>query len=122
MIGCSFPEAEQGLNIGRIAGQIAGFPVDGLRRHHQPLLLLRAGGHRPGRPAGHGRLVGHHHRRRDRVDDLRSHGRQPCPRPHPEFTREHADLYTSMGITAENVAKRYDVCREDQDEFAYHPR
>ena len=26
MIGCSFPEAEQGLNIGRIAGQIAGFP------------------------------------------------------------------------------------------------
>ena len=28
MIGCSFPEAEQGLNIGRIAPQIAGFPVD----------------------------------------------------------------------------------------------
>ena len=28
MIGCSFPEAEQGLNIGRIAGQIAGFPVE----------------------------------------------------------------------------------------------
>jgi acetyl-CoA acyltransferase len=27
MIGCSFPEAEQGLNIGRIASQIAGFPV-----------------------------------------------------------------------------------------------
>jgi acetyl-CoA acyltransferase len=28
MVGCSFPEAEQGLNIGRIAPQIAGFPVD----------------------------------------------------------------------------------------------
>jgi len=27
MIGCAFPEAEQGLNIGRIAPQIAGFPV-----------------------------------------------------------------------------------------------
>ncbi|MGB6012311.1 MAG: acetyl-CoA C-acyltransferase, partial [Desulfobacterales bacterium] len=27
MIGCAFPEAEQGLNIGRIASQIAGFPV-----------------------------------------------------------------------------------------------
>ena len=26
MIGCAFPEAEQGLNIGRIASQIAGFP------------------------------------------------------------------------------------------------
>ena len=27
MVGCSFPEAEQGLNIGRIASQLAGFPV-----------------------------------------------------------------------------------------------
>jgi acetyl-CoA acyltransferase len=30
-----------------------------------------------------------------------------------------ADLYASMGITAENVANRYDVSREAQDEFAY---
>ncbi|MDX2448067.1 MAG: beta-ketoacyl synthase N-terminal-like domain-containing protein, partial [Desulfobacterales bacterium] len=28
MIGCSFPEAEQGLNIGRIASQMAGFPIE----------------------------------------------------------------------------------------------
>lgn len=28
MVGCSFPEAEQGLNIGRIATRIAGFPVE----------------------------------------------------------------------------------------------
>ena len=28
MIGCSFPEAEQGLNIGRVASQMAGFPVE----------------------------------------------------------------------------------------------
>jgi acetyl-CoA acyltransferase len=28
MIGCSFPEAEQGLNIGRMASQIAGFPIE----------------------------------------------------------------------------------------------
>ncbi len=27
MVGCSFPEAEQGLNIGRLANQIAGFPI-----------------------------------------------------------------------------------------------
>jgi acetyl-CoA acyltransferase len=42
------------------------------------------------------------------------------PRPHPEHTRIHANLYASMGITAENVANRYTVSREDQDEFAYH--
>ncbi|MCP3951172.1 MAG: thiolase family protein, partial [Desulfobacterales bacterium] len=40
------------------------------------------------------------------------------PRPHPEHARVHADLYASMGITAENVANRYDVSREDQDAFA----
>jgi len=41
------------------------------------------------------------------------------PRPHPEHARVQADLYASMGITAENVANRYNVSREDQDAFAY---
>jgi acetyl-CoA acyltransferase len=39
-------------------------------------------------------------------------------RPHPEYSKEHAALYASMGITAENVARRYDVSREQQDQFA----
>jgi len=42
------------------------------------------------------------------------------PRPHPEYTKQHANLYVSMGITAEIVANRYNVSREEQDEFAYH--
>jgi acetyl-CoA acyltransferase len=42
------------------------------------------------------------------------------PRPHPEYSKQHANLYVSMGITAENVANRYNVSREEQDEFAYH--
>ena len=42
------------------------------------------------------------------------------PRPHPEWTQMHADMYTSMGITAEIVAERYNVSREEQDEFAYN--
>ena len=41
------------------------------------------------------------------------------PRPHPEYSKDHADLYVSMGITAENVAARYQISREAQDEFAY---
>jgi acetyl-CoA acyltransferase len=41
------------------------------------------------------------------------------PRPHPEFTRRGAQVYMSMGITAENVANRYNITREAQDEFAY---
>jgi acetyl-CoA acyltransferase len=41
------------------------------------------------------------------------------PRPHPGFTRQGAQVYTSMGITAENVANRYNISREAQDEFAF---
>jgi acetyl-CoA acyltransferase len=42
------------------------------------------------------------------------------PRPHPEWAQENADVYTSMGMTAENVATRYNITREMQDEFGYH--
>jgi acetyl-CoA acyltransferase len=118
MVGCSFPEAEQGLNIGRIASQIAGFPVDvtgatvnrfcasGLEAIAQSALRVMAGWSEI--------VIG---------GGLESMTYVPMggnlPRPHPEYTQKMADLYASMGITAENVAKRYDVSREAQDEFAY---
>ena len=118
MIGCSFPEAEQGLNIGRIASQIAGFPVDvtgatvnrfcasGLEAIAQSALRVMSG--------WSDIVIG---------CGLESMTYVPMggnlPRPHPEYTRKMADLYASMGITAENVANRYDVSREAQDEFAY---
>ena len=118
MIGCSFPEAEQGLNIGRIASQIAGFPVDvtgatvnrfcasGLEAIAQSALRVMSG--------WSDIVIG---------GGLESMTYVPLggnlPRPHPEYTQKMADLYVSMGITAENVANRYDVSREAQDEFAY---
>ncbi len=118
MIGCSFPEAEQGLNIGRIASQIAGFPVDvtgatvnrfcasGLEAIAQAALRVMAG--------WSDIVIG---------GGLESMTYVPMggnlPRPHPEYTQKLADLYASMGITAENVAHRYNVSRESQDEFAY---
>ncbi|MEP2773592.1 MAG: acetyl-CoA C-acyltransferase [Fulvivirga sp.] len=36
-----------------------------------------------------------------------------------EIASKHPDYYTSMGLTAEQVANKYKVSREDQDEFAY---
>ncbi len=118
MIGCSFPEAEQGLNIGRLANQIAGFPVtvsgatvnrfcsSGLEAISLSALRVMAGWSEITIGGG-----------------VESMTYVPMggylPRPHPEHTRVHADLYASMGITAENVANRYDVSREDQDAFAY---
>lgn len=117
MIGCSFPEAEQGLNIGRLANQIAGFPISvsgatvnrfcssGLEAISLASLRVMAGWSDITIGGG-----------------VESMTYVPMggnlPRPHPEHARVQADLYASMGITAENVANRYDVSREDQDEFA----
>ena len=117
MIGCSFPEAEQGLNIGRIAGQMAGFPeqvsgatvnrfcASGLEAIAQAGLRVMAGWSEV--------VIG---------GGVESMTYVPMggnlPRPHPDYTREHADMYVSMGITAENVARRYKISRQDQDEFA----
>ena len=118
MIGCSFPEAEQGLNIGRIASQISGFPVDvtgatvnrfcasGLEAIAQAAMRVMVG--------WSDIVIG---------GGLESMTYVPMggnlPRPHPQYTKKQADLYVSMGITAENVANRYKVSREAQDEFAY---
>jgi acetyl-CoA acyltransferase len=119
MIGCSFPEGEQGFNIGRIASQIAGFPVEvsgatinrfcssGLEAIALAALRVMAGWSEI--------VIG---------GGVESMTFVPMggniPRPHPEHTKKHADLYTSMGITAENVAKRYHISRAEQDEFAYN--
>lgn len=118
MIGCAFPEAEQGLNIGRIASQIAGFPVEvsgatvnrfcasGLEAIALASLRVMAGWSDVAIGGG-----------------LESMTFVPMggnlPRPHPEHTKKHADLYVSMGITAENVANRFNISREEQDELAY---
>jgi acetyl-CoA acyltransferase len=118
MIGCSFPEAEQGLNIGRVASQIAGFPDEvsgatvnrfcssGLEAIALASLRVMSG--------WSDIVIG---------GGLESMTYVPMggnlPRPHPEYTQKRADLYCSMGITAENVANRYKIAREAQDEFAY---
>jgi acetyl-CoA acyltransferase len=118
MVGCCFPEAEQGLNIGRLVSQIAGFPFEvtgatvnrfcasGLEAITAATLKVMAGWANV--------VVG---------SGVESMTYIPMggflPRPHPEYTREHAGLYVSMGITAENVARRYKISREDQDAFAY---
>ncbi len=118
MIGCSFPEAEQGLNIGRIVSQIAGFPPEvsgatinrfcssGLEAIALASLRVMAG--------WSDIVIG---------GGIESMSYVPMggnlPRPHPDYSKTRADLYASMGITAENVANRYKVSRQEQDEFAY---
>ncbi|MCP4130563.1 MAG: thiolase family protein [bacterium] len=119
MIGCAFPEAEQGLNIGRIAPLLAGFPVStsgatvnrfcaaGLESIAQSALRVMSGWSTVTMAGG-----------------IESMSIVPMggnmPRPHPGLARSRPDSYISMGVTAENVANRYSISREDQDEFAVH--
>ncbi len=119
MLGCAFPEAEQGLNISRIALLMAGFPEkvsgatvnrfcsSGLESIALSSLRVMSGWSEITMAGG-----------------LESMSFVPMggnfPRPHPEWAKEHPEVYVSMGITAENVAKRYNISREQQDEFAYH--
>jgi len=119
MVGCAFPEAEQGLNIGRIASQMAGFPIEvsgatvnrfcssGLEAIALASLRVMAGWSDVVIGGG--------------IESM-TYVSMPgnMPRPHPLFSRKSADLYVSMGITAENVASRYGISRKDQDEFAFH--
>jgi acetyl-CoA acyltransferase len=119
LIGCAFPEAEQGLNIGRVAAQMAEFPDDtcgatvnrfcasGLEAIALQAMRVKCGYCDVAIGGG-----------------LESMSIVPMggnmPRPHPEWAKKNPDVYISMGITAENVANRYKITREMQDEFAYH--
>ncbi len=119
MIGCSFPEAQQGLNIGRIIAQMAGFPdattgatvnrfcSSGLEAIALQAMRIKSGWCDVAVGGG-----------------IESMSIVPMggnmPRPHPKMAVENPDVYMSMGVTAENVANRYNVTREMQDEFAYH--
>ncbi len=117
MLGCAFPEAEQGLNLGRVAAKMAGFPdkvsgatvnrfcASGLEAIALASMRVQMGWSDITMGAG-----------------LESMTFVPMggniPRPHPEYSRTNPEMYVSMGITAENVAARYNVSREDQDKFA----
>jgi len=117
MIGCAFPEAEQGLNIGRVATQMAGFPekVSGATINRfcasglEAIALASARVQMGWSDVTMGAGV-------ESMTFVPMGGN--LPRPHPEFSKTSPENYISMGITAENVASRYNVSREDQDKFA----
>ncbi len=118
LVGCAFPEAEQGLNIGRIIAQMSGFPDDtcgatvnrfcasGLEAISLQAMRIMGGMCDVAVGAG-----------------LESMSIVPMggnmPRPHPELAKTYPDAYISMGMTAENVATRYKITREMQDQFAF---
>ncbi len=117
IFGCAQPEGEQGWNIARFAALRAGLPVavpgvtvnrlcaSGLEAIVQADLRIRAGGDKVVVAGG-----------AESMSLLPFGGLKPSPNP---WLAEHypASLLT-MGLTAERVARHYNVSREDQDAFA----
>jgi len=117
VLGCAFPEGEQGLNLGRIAAVRAGLPttVPGFTVNRFCSSGLNAIAIAAGAIASGQMEIAV-------AGGVESMSRVPMgghvPRPHPEIVETYPQLYISMGHTAENVCGRYNVSREDMDAFA----
>src|SRR5438876_476503 len=117
IIGCATPEAEQGYQMARVIGQRAGLPyqVPGQtvnRFCSSGLQTIALASERVMAGFGEVFVAGG-------VESMsalsRGGGRL---KPNPYLAEEYPAAYTSMGITAENVAKEYAVSRADQDAFS----
>jgi len=116
-LGCAFPEAEQGMNMARIAVMRAGFPetVTG-----QTVNRFCSSGLQTIASAAQQIMAG-------MGDVIIAGGAESMSMvpmignkfvANPTLADEHPGAYIGMGLTAENVAREYNVSREDQDAFA----
>ncbi len=119
MMGCGFQMGEQGQNVGRQAGLLAG--ID----HHVPATSVNrfcASSLQTIRMAFHAIKAGEGDQYI--AAGVEAVSRFPAHEPysaHPDLDGSEGDLfdvYIPMGLTAENVAKRCNVSREAQDEWA----
>ncbi len=121
MAGCGFPEAKQGMNLARRAALLSGLPehVPGTTVNRfcaSSLQTIRMAFHAI--KAGEGdALVACGVESISQVDGYP----KDMDELHPKLFGDDADIanvYIPMGMTAENVAEKYDVSREDMDRFA----
>jgi len=117
ILGCAMPEAEQGANVARIASLRAGLPVEasamtvnrfcssGLQAIALAADSIRAGRAQAAVAGG-----------TESMSMIPSNGNKLSA--NPWLIENYADAYLSMGLTAENLAKKYDIARERADEFA----
>ena len=117
VVGTAMPEAEQGMNLARIAGLLAGLPdtvpavtinrfcASGLQSIAQGAASVAAGWQNAVLAGGV-----------ESMSMIAMGGQKPSP--NPTLMERDPGAYTPMGLTAENVASRFDVSRADQDAFA----
>ncbi len=117
VFGCAFPEGEQGMNMARMIALRAGLPVSvpgetinrycssGVQSIAHVAYAIMAGDIDIAIAGG-----------TESMTMVPMAGYKFSPNPH--FAQDLPHYYTSMGITAENLAARYGISREDQDAFA----
>ena len=117
IIGCAFPEGEQGLNIARIASLRAGLPVN------VPAITINrfcSSGLQSIAFAAERIMLGH-------ADIIIAGGVESMSlvpmtgnkfSANPYLAENYPEVYISMGLTAERVAEKYQITRQMQDEFA----
>ena len=115
--GCAFPEGEQGFNIGKVVTYMAGMNIKtaGMTVNRwcgssMQSIHIAAGAISMG--AGNAFIS----------CGVESMTRVPMngfnPMPHPQLLEDNPNVYLSMGTTAENVAKKYQLTRKIQQDFA----
>src|SRR5438132_1701568 len=117
IMGCAMPEAEQGMNVARAAAIRAGLPVEtsamtinrfcssGLQSIAMAADRIRSGGAEVIVAGGLETMS---------MIPMGGH----TIRPNPYLVEHYPDFYLSMGLATENVARKYEVSREEQDQFA----
>jgi acetyl-CoA acyltransferase len=119
ILGCAFPEGEQGFNMARLVVNIAQLPNSiagttvnrfcgsSMQSIHQAVGAIKAGAGKAFICAG-----------------VESMTRIPMggfnPLPNPALAANYPQAYMGMGETAENLAKKYGISRAEQEQFAAH--
>jgi acetyl-CoA acyltransferase len=117
VLGCAMPEAEQGMNVARQAALLAGIPdsvpamtinrfcSSGVQSVALVAQSIAAGSIDLGIAGG-----------TESMSMVPMGGNKVSA--NPELMEQHPEIYTSMGATAELVARRFEIPRQAQDEFA----
>lgn len=117
IMGCAFPEAQQGMNVARTAAILAGLPPEisamtvnrycssGLQTIALAADRIRTGGAEIIVAGGLETMT---------MIPMGGNGF----RPNPHLAETYPDYYLNMGLTAENLAKKYEITREQADQFS----
>jgi acetyl-CoA acyltransferase len=117
ILGCATPEGESGTNVARIAALRAGLPDT------TPAVTVNrfcSSGSQTIAMAAERIMAG-------MADQIVAGGTESMSmvrgnnrfRPNPTLVEERPNVYLSMGLTAENVARKYNISREDADAFSF---